>query len=92
MHYKRLLEKEIDNYYTKNCRGAYVRSRALWMEKVEKNISYFYNLEKKQQSNNPITQIRDVNDNLITDDDKIMKSLLNFIVHNILAKTSLIKI
>ena len=51
MHYKRLLEKEIDNYYTQKCRGAYVRSRALWMEKGEKNTSYFYNLEK---SNNLI--------------------------------------
>ena len=78
MHYKRLLEKLIDNFYTQKCRGAYVRSRALWMEKGETNTSYFYNLKKKQQSNNSITQIRDVNDNQITGDDKIMKSLHQF--------------
>lgn len=46
MNYKRLLEKEIDNYYAEKCSGAYIRSRAVWIEKGEKSSLYFLNLEK----------------------------------------------
>lgn len=41
MNYKRLLEREIDMYYTEKCKGAYIRSRATWIEKGEKSTSYF---------------------------------------------------
>lgn len=78
MNYKRLLEREIDMYYTEKCKGAYIRSRATWIEKGEKSTSYFYNLEKKHQSNNNINQIRDENDTVHTDNDNIMKCLYTF--------------
>lgn len=47
MNYKRLLEKEIDEYYAEKCSGAYVRSRSVWLVKGENSTSYFLNLEKK---------------------------------------------
>jgi hypothetical protein len=33
MRYKRQLEKEIDDHNDKKMKGAYLRSRALWIEK-----------------------------------------------------------
>ena len=59
MNYKRILEKEIDDYYANKCSGAYIRSRSTWIEKGEKSTSYFLNLEKKQQSSNTITKLKD---------------------------------
>lgn len=38
MNYKRILEKEIDDYYAEKCSGAYVRSRSVWLEKREKKV------------------------------------------------------
>ncbi len=61
MNYKRLLEKEIDDYYAGKCSEAYVRSRSVWLEKGEKSTSYFLNLEKRKQTNNTINKIKDEN-------------------------------
>ena len=47
MRYKRELEKEADDYYQRKCEGAYVRSRAVWLEKGTKSTSYFLSLEQK---------------------------------------------
>ena len=41
MRYKHELEKEADDYYQQKCEGAYIRSRAVWLEKGEKSTSYF---------------------------------------------------
>lgn len=41
------LEKEKDNYSAQKCNGAYIRSRATWIEKGEKSNSYCLGLEKK---------------------------------------------
>lgn len=65
-------------YYTEKCKGAYIRSRATWIEKGEKSTSYFYILEKKHQSNNTINQIRDENITVHTDNDNIIKCLYTF--------------
>ena len=78
MRYKRQLEKEVDDHYEKKCKGAYVRSRALWIEKGEKSNSYFLGLEKKQQVNNTITKVKDENGGIVSDNDNIMKCLFNF--------------
>lgn len=78
MNYKRLLEKEIDDYYAEKCSGAYVRSGSVWLEKGEKSTSYFLNLEKRQQTNNAINKIKDENGIEYTTTTEIIDVLMNF--------------
>lgn len=42
------LQSNLDELFTQRAQGAYVRSRAKWIEQGEKNSSYFYHLEKKK--------------------------------------------
>lgn len=46
------LHSLLDELYIRKAKGAYVRSRAKWMEEGEKNSSYFCNLEKRRQERN----------------------------------------
>lgn len=43
------LQNKLDEIYCKKAHGAYIRSRAKWIEEGEKNTSYFSNLEKNCQ-------------------------------------------
>lgn len=45
------LQTKLDEIHLKRAKGAFVRSRAKWIEEGEKNTSYFSNLEKKRQEN-----------------------------------------
>jgi hypothetical protein len=76
--HKRKLEKELDDHYKEKCKGAYIRSRANWIENGEKNTSYFLSLEKKQQFNNAINRIKDENNVIYTDNENIMKCIHKF--------------
>lgn len=78
MTYKRLLEKEVDDFYAEKCSGAFVRSRSVWIEKGEKCSSYFLNLERKQQTTNTINKIKDNNQIEPSDNKGIMDCLINF--------------
>lgn len=64
------LHSILDEFYIKKAKGAYVRSRAKWLEEGEKNSSYFINLEKRRQEKNSINslivnQVEQLNHNLI---------------------------
>lgn len=48
------LHSLLDELYIRKAKGAYVRSRAKWMEEGEKNSSYFCNLEKRRQERNVV--------------------------------------
>lgn len=43
------LQSKLDEIYMNKARGAYVRSRARWIEEGEKNSAFFCNLEKRRQ-------------------------------------------
>lgn len=51
------LKNQLDNIYVHKARGAFVRSRARWIEEGEKNSSYFFNLEKQRQSKKKISKL-----------------------------------
>lgn len=51
------LQSKIDNLYIQKAKGAYVRSRARWIEKGEKSNSYFCRLEKRRQEKNAIKSL-----------------------------------
>ncbi|XDV44737.1 hypothetical protein PO909_012977 [Leuciscus waleckii] len=50
----KLLQSQLDDMYTTKANGAYVRSRARWIEKGEKSSTYFFGLEKQRQSKKKI--------------------------------------
>ncbi len=52
------LQLELDNLYIKKAKGAYIRSRAKWIEEDEKSTSYFCRLEKRRQSSNSILSLK----------------------------------
>lgn len=51
------LQLELDNLYIKKAKGAYIRSKAKWIEEGEKSTSYFCRLEKRRQQNNSILSL-----------------------------------
>lgn len=55
------LQAQLDHLFTQRAQGAYIRSRAKWIEQGEKNSSDFFSLEKRRQERNKI-------DVLVTDD------------------------
>ena len=55
---KNIIEAEIMNELKDQATASQVRSRAKWIEKGEKNNSYFFGLEKSRQQNNIITKFR----------------------------------
>ena len=52
------LKAEIDRLYMNMTKGAFIRSRAKWLEKGEKNTSYFFALEKRNYKKNNITSLK----------------------------------
>lgn len=52
------LQKELDDLYINAAKGAYIRSRARWLENGEKNTSYFFALEKRNRKRNSMLALR----------------------------------
>ena len=50
----KLLQSHLDDIYTTKANGAYIRSRARWIEKGEKSSAYFFGLEKQRQTKRKI--------------------------------------
>ena len=48
------LQSKLDEVYLNRAHGAFVRSRARWLEEGEKNTSYFCRLEKRRQERNAV--------------------------------------
>ncbi len=51
------LQVKLDELYLEKAQGAFIRSRAKWIEAGEKNSSYFSNLEKSRKQRNSITSL-----------------------------------
>lgn len=66
----KLLKEELDRLYIDSARGAYVRSRSRWLEQGEKNTSYFFALQKRNQKRNNITAIK-IDGNEIQNSDNV---------------------
>lgn len=62
------LQGKLDDMYRDKANGAFIRSRARWIELGEKNTSYFYGLEKHRQSKKRINKLK--KNDIITDDQK----------------------
>lgn len=71
------LKEEIDNAYINMAKGAFIRSRAKWLELGERNSSYFFALEKRNQKRNNISALK-IDDNIITNHLDISKYVGSF--------------
>ncbi len=72
------LKFELNEYYDHDSQGVYVRSRADWMEKGEKNNKYFLNLEKSNKINSTMRCIVTDDGTESYDDNVILKGIKNF--------------
>ncbi len=52
------LKDVLDQLYINMTKGAFIRSRAKWLEEGEKNTSYFFALEKRNYKRNNITSLK----------------------------------
>ena len=72
-----MLQNRLDGIYLEKAKGAFVRSKAKWIEQGEKNSSYFYSLEKRRQTKICITKLNQ-NGNIIQDTKKITEEECQF--------------
>jgi len=70
------LQANLDNLYLMKAQGAFVRSRAKWLEEGEKNTAYFCQLEKRRQNN--VVNSLIVNEKVITDPKLISEVVYSF--------------
>ncbi|CDQ78273.1 unnamed protein product [Oncorhynchus mykiss] len=54
----RSLQLELEQTYTDLAKGAFVRSRAKWIEEGERNTSYFLSLERRNYKRKSITTLQ----------------------------------
>lgn len=57
--------------YTSKANGAYIRSRARWIEKGEKSSTYFFGLEKQRQTKRKISKL--MKNDIILEDQKLVQ-------------------
>lgn len=71
------IQAKFDNLYLEKAQGAFICSRARWIEEGEKNSSYFFNLEKQRQTKEKIQKLS-INGIFIEDDDQINEEIRIF--------------
>lgn len=71
------LQIKLDHFYTEKAKGAFVRSRAKWIEDGEKNSNYFFNLEKNRQRKKNILKLH-INGNINERQEDINEYITNF--------------
>uniref|UniRef100_A0A3B3HKX7 Reverse transcriptase domain-containing protein n=1 Tax=Oryzias latipes TaxID=8090 RepID=A0A3B3HKX7_ORYLA len=71
------LQSKLDELYTEKAKGAFIRSKAKWMEDGEKNSTYFFNLEKSRQRKKTITKLQ-IENSLVDDQNNIKDYITNF--------------
>lgn len=71
------LQTKLDEIYLKKAGGAYIRSRAKWIEDGERSTAYFCRLEKRRQEGNSIKTLL-IQNQLCTDPTLITTELTSF--------------
>ena len=71
------LQNDMDDLCTEAAKGAFIRSRARWLEKGERNSSYFFALEKRNKKRNAMSALK-INDQVNTDPKDIAEYVSSF--------------
>ncbi|CAC5423396.1 unnamed protein product [Mytilus coruscus] len=61
------LKLELSNFEIEKCKGAVLRTKAIWAVESIKNTKYFLNLEKYKQESNAIKELLNENDDTVSD-------------------------
>lgn len=72
-----LLQSSLDNIFVDKAKGAFIRSRAKWIEEGERSSTYFCRLEKKRQERMSVKALL-INNQECTDPNKISKEIFEF--------------
>ena len=70
-------QSKLDEMYINKANGAYIRSRARWIEEGEKNTAYFCKLEKRRQEYNSICSLV-IDGEECTEPKRIANKVLHF--------------
>lgn len=71
------LQNQLDNLYLEKAKGAFIRSRARWIEEGEKNTSYFFSLEKHRQTKKKIHKLL-INNTVIDHQNQVNEEIRTF--------------
>ena len=71
------LQSHLDNIYLEKAKGAFIRSRARWIEEGEKNSSYFFSLEKQRQTKKNIRKLN-INDVIVENQEEVNENIKAF--------------
>lgn len=52
-----MLQPKLNEMYIKKAKGAYIRSKAKWIEEGERSTAYFCRLEKRHEERNSIKDL-----------------------------------
>ena len=69
------LREELDLFFQTKAGGAFIRSRARWLEHGEKNSSFFFNLEKRRGEAKKISAL--YIDNSLSENEKDISSFVS---------------
>uniref|UniRef100_A0A3B3H9P1 Reverse transcriptase domain-containing protein n=1 Tax=Oryzias latipes TaxID=8090 RepID=A0A3B3H9P1_ORYLA len=72
-----LLQTSLDNMYVSKAKGAFIRSRAKWVEEGEKSSAYFCRLEKRRQEKNAVNKLV-INGRESTNTEEIKREIFQF--------------
>ena len=70
----RALQIQLDNIYLDIAKGAFIRSRAKWLEEGERNTSYFFALEKRNAKRKSLTALNI--DGKVCQDPKVISNFV----------------
>ena len=71
------MHSSLDSIYINKAKGAYIRSRAKWIEEGERSSAYFCRLEKRRQERNEIKTLV-IDGKECTDRTRISKEIFQF--------------
>ena len=70
-----LAKKELKEMYNSKGEEAMFRSKARWFEKGEKPTKYFFNLEKRNYDRRIVKELKDENDQILTNFKEVNKRI-----------------
>lgn len=71
------LQSQLDNLFLEKAKGAFIQSRARWIEEGQKN-SYFFSLEKQRQTKKKIYKLL-INNNITDNQDQVNDQIRTFL-------------